>query len=96
MALAATVAGACVAQQASPAAVGGGGATRAPAAVTPSDKIEALRAIPLFKYLDYKELVTVLNIISMRGYDAGQDVVVEGDVRITGPRHVADGEVLRG
>jgi UTP--glucose-1-phosphate uridylyltransferase len=26
----------------------------------------------------------------------GVDVVVEGDVRITGPRHVADGEVLRG
>lgn len=26
----------------------------------------------------------------------GADVVVEGDVHVTGPRHVADGEVLRG
>jgi serine/threonine protein phosphatase PrpC len=52
---------------------------RVPEAVTPSAKIEALRNIPLFRYLDYKELVKVINIISMRAYEEGQDVVVEGD-----------------
>ncbi|MBI5529055.1 MAG: Stp1/IreP family PP2C-type Ser/Thr phosphatase [Deltaproteobacteria bacterium] len=52
---------------------------RAPEAVTPSAKIEALRNIPLFRYLDYKELVKVINVISMRAYDEGQDVIVEGD-----------------
>lgn len=49
------------------------------AAVSPSSKIEALRNIPLFRYLDYKELVTILNIISVRTYEPGEDVVVEGD-----------------
>jgi len=47
---------------------------------TPSDKLMALRAIFLFRHLSYKELVTILGILTVRSYQAGEDVVVEGEL----------------
>lgn len=49
-----------------------------PAVHSPSDKMMALKAIPLFSQLDYKELVQVLTILSMRTHAAGQEVFAEG------------------
>lgn len=50
----------------------------AAAAVTASDKLKALHSIPLFSQLEYKELVNILTIFSVRAYAPGQDVVVDG------------------
>ncbi|MFA6033761.1 MAG: Stp1/IreP family PP2C-type Ser/Thr phosphatase, partial [Myxococcota bacterium] len=52
---------------------------RQPQGVTASSKIEALRNIPLFRHLEYKELVQVLNIISIRPAAAGDVIISEGD-----------------
>lgn len=53
----------------------------APAATTTaSDKIKAIQSIPLFRQLDYKEVVTILTIISVRAYGPGDDVITEGEV----------------
>lgn len=46
--------------------------------ITASDKVKALQSIPLFARLDYKELVNVLTIFSVKTFAPGQDVIVEG------------------
>jgi len=42
-------------------------------------KLEILHQMPLFRFLTYQELVRVLNITDVRNYDAGDNVVEEGD-----------------
>lgn len=42
-------------------------------------KLEVLKSIPLFKYLNYKELVRVMNITQVRDYEAGQEIIKEGE-----------------
>lgn len=49
-----------------------------PETSTADDKLKALQSIPLFSSLEYKELVNILTIFSVRQYAAGQDVIVEG------------------
>lgn len=55
-------------------------APSAPPAATASDKIKAIQSIPLFRQLDYKEVMTILTIISVRAYAPGDDVITEGEV----------------
>jgi serine/threonine protein phosphatase PrpC len=47
--------------------------------VNAASKIEALRNIPLFRYLEYKELVRILNIIYIRSCEQGEIVIREGE-----------------
>jgi len=42
-------------------------------------KLEVLKSIPLFKYLNYKELVRVMNITKVRDYEPGQEIITEGE-----------------
>jgi serine/threonine protein phosphatase PrpC len=42
-------------------------------------KLDTLKKIPLFRYLTYQELVKVLNITYLETYDAGADIIKEGD-----------------
>jgi serine/threonine protein phosphatase PrpC len=42
-------------------------------------KLETLKKIPLFRYLTYQELVKVLNITYLETYEAGTQIVKEGD-----------------
>jgi serine/threonine protein phosphatase PrpC len=42
-------------------------------------RMEALRRIPLFRHLTYKEQMAVLSISSTRSYPAGREVVLEGE-----------------
>src|SRR5262249_46233280 len=41
-------------------------------------RMEALRKIPLFRHLTYKEQTAVLSIASTRAYPAGREIVTEG------------------
>ena len=43
-----------------------------------SVKIEALRRMPLFRYLSYTELVRVLNITTVQSYEKGATIISEG------------------
>lgn len=42
-------------------------------------KLDTLKKIPLFRYLTYQELVKVLNITYLETYDAGAQIIKEGD-----------------
>lgn len=42
-------------------------------------KLEVLRKMPIFRYLDYKELVRVMNITQVRDYNDNESVVREND-----------------
>lgn len=42
-------------------------------------RIDAVRALPLFQHLSYKEQVAVLSVASNRSYQTGQDIVREAD-----------------
>lgn len=42
-------------------------------------KIEVLKGMPLFKYLNYKELVALMNITKVRDFDDGGLIIREGD-----------------
>lgn len=41
-------------------------------------KIEVLKNMPIFRYLNYKELVRVMNITEVRSYRAGDEIIKEG------------------
>lgn len=56
----------------------GGEATPGEGAGEAAAKIDALKAIPLFAHLTYKELTAVLAISSTRTYPGGREIVVEG------------------
>jgi serine/threonine protein phosphatase PrpC/CRP-like cAMP-binding protein len=42
-------------------------------------KIEVLKGMPLFKYLNYKELVRLMNITKVRDFGDGELIIREGD-----------------
>lgn len=42
-------------------------------------KLDTLKKIPLFRYLTYQELVKVLNITYLETYEAGAQIIKEGD-----------------
>jgi serine/threonine protein phosphatase PrpC len=42
-------------------------------------KLEVLKAMPLFRYLSYTELVRVMNIAEVKWYEAGQTLLTEGE-----------------
>jgi serine/threonine protein phosphatase PrpC len=41
-------------------------------------KIEVLKGMPIFRYLNYKELVRVMNITEVRRYKGGETIIKEG------------------
>ncbi len=43
-----------------------------------SNRVEVLRAMPLFKHLTYKEIMRVLNVTVVRSYAVGDQIVTEG------------------
>ncbi len=45
-----------------------------------SNKLDILKEIPLFQYLDYKELVKTYSIISTKKYNSGDIIIQEGDI----------------
>jgi serine/threonine protein phosphatase PrpC len=58
--------------------VGGGGVAPSEEAAEAQSRMEALRKIPLFRHLTYKEQTAVLSIASTRAFPAGHDIVTEG------------------
>jgi len=58
--------------------VGVGGEASQEAGAEAGAKIDALKAIPLFSYLTYKELTTVLAVSTTRTFPGGREIVVEG------------------
>lgn len=58
--------------------VGMGGEPSAEVSSEAAAKMEALKRIPLFQHLTYKEQTAVLAIASTRTYPAGREIVVEG------------------
>ena len=58
--------------------VGAGGEPSQEATAEAAAKIDALKAIPLFHHLTYKELTAVLAISSTRTYPGGREIVIEG------------------
>jgi serine/threonine protein phosphatase PrpC/CRP-like cAMP-binding protein len=42
-------------------------------------KLETLKKIPLFRYLTYQELVKVLNLTRLESFEAGSNIITEGD-----------------
>jgi CRP-like cAMP-binding protein len=63
-------------------------------------KLEALQAMPLFRYLSYQELVRVMNLTDVRTYDRDDPVVREGEqgdemfIVLTGGVRVHAGEAV--
>ena len=49
-----------------------------PSAVDVIEKLDILRRIPLFRHLNYKELVKVLNLTQQRSFEDGSLVIEEG------------------
>ncbi len=58
--------------------VGAGGEPSQEATAEAAQKIDALKAIPLFTHLTYKELTAVLAISSTRTFPGGREIVIEG------------------
>ncbi len=58
--------------------VGMGGEVSAEVSSEAAAKMEALKRIPLFQHLTYKEQTAVLAIASTRTYPGGREIVVEG------------------
>ncbi len=58
--------------------VGSGGEPSQEATAEAAAKIDALKAIPLFHHLTYKELTAVLAVSSTRTYPGGREIVIEG------------------
>ncbi len=56
----------------------GGGEKPSEEAVEAQSRMEALRKIPLFRHLTYKEQTAVLSIASTRTFPAGREIVVAG------------------
>ena len=44
-----------------------------------TNRVDVLRAMPLFKHLSYKELMRVLNVTTVRSYARGDTIITEGD-----------------
>lgn len=44
-----------------------------------SRKIEALKRMPLFRFLEYNELIRVLNVTEVNSYPAGTEIIREGE-----------------
>lgn len=63
-------------------------------------KMELLHKMPLFRFLTYQELVRVVNITEVRSYEAGDEVVAEGQdgdelfLVLTGQVRVHTGDTL--
>lgn len=55
-----------------------GDATVAQEAAEAQSRMEALRKIPLFRHLTYKEQTAVLSIATTRTFPAGREIVIEG------------------
>ncbi len=58
--------------------VSGDGAVSSEETVEAQSRMEALRKIPLFRHLTYKEQTAVLSIASTRTFPAGREIVTEG------------------
>ncbi len=43
-------------------------------------KIEVLKQMPLFRHLSYKEIIRVLNLTEVADYNAGDEILKEGDL----------------
>ena len=59
-------------------AVSGGDAQAAEEVAEAQSRMDALRKIPLFRHLTYKEQTAVLSIATTRAYPAGREIVTEG------------------
>jgi hypothetical protein len=63
-------------------------------------KLEALQAMPLFRYLNYQELVKVMNLTDVRSYGQDDPVVREGEqgeemfIVLTGGVRVHSGQAV--
>ncbi len=63
-------------------------------------KLEALQAMPLFRYLSYQELVRVMNLTDVRTYEKDEEVVRQGEpgeemfIVLTGRVRVHTGEAV--
>lgn len=61
-------------------------------------KLDTLHRMPLFRHLTYQELVRVMNLVDVQGYDAGQRVIEEGEegdamfIVLTGEASVRSGD----
>lgn len=51
-----------------------------PAAVEITDRLDTLQQIPLFRHLEYKELVKVLNATRVRDFERGDVIIEERDL----------------
>ncbi|MGQ0508124.1 MAG: Stp1/IreP family PP2C-type Ser/Thr phosphatase [Myxococcaceae bacterium] len=58
--------------------IGGEGAVSSEETVEAQSRMEALRKIPLFRHLTYKEQTAVLSIATTRTFPAGREIVTEG------------------
>lgn len=58
--------------------VAGDDATAAEEVVEAQSRMEALKKIPLFRHLTYKEQTAVLSVASTRTFPAGREIVTEG------------------
>lgn len=66
-------------------------------------KLDVLQKMPVFRHLSYRQLVRVLNITAVRSYDAGDEIVREGEsgdalfIVLDGEArvHAADSEIAR-
>ena len=56
----------------------GDGATPSEETAEAQSRMEALRKIPLFRHLTYKEQTAVLSIATTRTFPAGREIVIEG------------------
>jgi CRP-like cAMP-binding protein len=48
-------------------------------ALTADKKIEALQKLSIFKELDYLEMIKLLNVMFVKDYDAGGQIIREGE-----------------
>lgn len=58
--------------------IAGDAATAAEETAEAQSRMEALRRIPLFRHLTYKEQTAVLSIATTRTFPAGREIVIEG------------------
>ena len=44
-----------------------------------ANRIEVLKRMPLFRHLDYKEIIRLLNVTVVKGYQPGERIIAEGE-----------------